>query len=411
MKNFSVAIISSGVGKTPEDIAYSFVFNEAYRLSRRGIDIHIARSRFESNSISYGMHYHGLRRMIDMRAIELFLHNFRVYPPISLLRNPAKIYWENLYALNVSRVIGRNNIDLIHAHFAYPEGLVGLLTKKATNKPLILTLHGYDILTEPDVGFGLRLSRRYDLIVKYVIKNADAVIVNSNAVYNEASKCGASKEKLHLIHLGVDLERFSPARDGEEIKKLKEELKVRDKYIIFTLKSHEPRYRIEDVIRAASIILKQRRDVVFLIGGQGSLKPYHEKLARELGISKHIIFLGKIPCNKLPLFYSMCDVFVNPALGEGFGIVTAEAMASGKPVIAVRRYGSIDLVSNYVNGFLVNPMNAEQIAEKILWLVSNPEEAKRMGMKGRKIVEEKFDIDKRIDRIISLYHRILEGRA
>lgn len=105
----------------------------------------------------------------------------------------------------------------------------------------------------------------------------------------------------------------------------------------------------------------------------------------------------------------MCDIFVNPALGEGFGMVTAEAMAMGKPVIAIKRYGSIDLISDYRNGFLVDPMNPRQIAEKILWLIEHPDEAKRMGINGRRIIEEKFDVKKRINKIINLYKRILNS--
>ena len=73
--------------------------------------------------------------------------------------------------------------------------------------------------------------------------------------------------------------------------------------------------------------------------------------------------------------------------------------------------GILDQIVDGYNGFLVQPRNPTEIAEKILWLISNPKEAKHMDMKGRKIIEEKFDIDKRIDRIISLYHRILEDRS
>jgi len=405
-KKLSVAIIAGYVGKSPEEVAYSFIFDEAYRLAQRGLNVHVVRSRIEEDSLSYGIHFHGIERRIDIQVLDLLLKNITNYPPISFLRNPKRLYWENLYALNVSRIIERSDVDLIHAHFAYPEGLVGLLTRRRIKKPLVITLHGYDILTEPDIGFGIRLSKRYDMIVKRVIKKADAIIVNSRAVYMEALRCGAPKRKLHLIPLGVDLKRFNPAIDSQELKK---ELQIEDKHVVFTLKAHEPRYRIEDLIRAAHIVLKRRRDVVFLIGGQGSLKTYHENLSRALGISDHVIFLGRIPYERLPLFYSVCDIFVNPALGEGFGIVTAEAMATGKPVIAVRRYGSIDLVLDYVNGFLVDPKKPKQIADKILWLIDNPEEARRMGMIGRKIVEEKFDISKRIDRLISLYHRVLEG--
>jgi len=103
----------------------------------------------------------------------------------------------------------------------------------------------------------------------------------------------------------------------------------------------------------------------------------------------------------------MWDTIPKRPLGEGFGIVTAEAMATGKPVIAVRRYGSIDLVSDYINGFLVDPKSPKQIAEKILWLIDNPKESKRMGMNGRKTVMDKFNLDKRIDKIVSLYKTLL----
>ncbi|MEM2178858.1 MAG: glycosyltransferase family 4 protein [Candidatus Methanomethylicaceae archaeon] len=221
-------------------------------------------------------------------------------------------------------------------------------------------------------------------------------------------KIWTSKEKLHLIPLGVDLEEFNLTKSRSS-EALKRRFGIQDKYIVFTLKAHEPRYRIEDVIKAASLVLKRRRDIVFLIGGQGSLKLYHKKLANVLGVSNNIIFLPKIPSKKLPLFYSMCDIFVNPALGEGFGMVTAEAMAMGKPVIAIKRYGSIDLISDYRNGFLVDPMNPRQIAEKILWLIEHPDEAKRMGINGRRIIEEKFDVKKRINKIINLYKRILNS--
>ena len=90
----------------------------------------------------------------------LALKNLRTYPPRALIRKPSIIYWENLFASNISRIIKKNNFDLIHAHFAYPEGLVGFLTKKKTKKSLIITVHGYDILVEKTVGYGVRLDKR-----------------------------------------------------------------------------------------------------------------------------------------------------------------------------------------------------------------------------------------------------------
>ena len=79
------------------------------------------------------------------------------------------------------RIIKKNNLDLIHAHFAYPEGFAGLIAKRETGKPLVVTLHGYDILKEPSVGYGLRLDRRLDSIIKKALRDADAVITASSA--------------------------------------------------------------------------------------------------------------------------------------------------------------------------------------------------------------------------------------
>jgi glycosyltransferase involved in cell wall biosynthesis len=407
MSQISVGVISPPIGTSPETVAYSFVFDEVYRLARRGLNVHVVWEFQGKTSLSYGMYFHGLPKLVDMHAVGSALIKLRLYPPISLLRKPATIYWENLRALNISKVIEDCRIDLVHAHFAYPEGFAAILAARSrARRPLIVTLHGNDILIEPTVNFGIRLSSRYDALVRKVIKEADALIVNSKSVYKEVLGIDACvKDKLHLISLGVDVNRFSPMVNGLLVR---QGLGIENKFIVFTLKNHEPRYRVEDVIRAAAIVTSHYDYVVFLVGGTGSLKNYHQSLSKKMTASSNIIFLDKIAYNDLPSYYAACDVFVNPALGEGFGIVTAEAMATGKPAVAVKRYGSIDLVSDGTNGFLVEPMSPQEIAKRIMYFVENPKEAKRMGMSGRKMVEETFNVENRIDKILLLYAELLE---
>lgn len=402
-KGLSVAVISGPVGKSPEDITYSFVFDEVYRLAQRGIEAHVIRSKIEKESISYGIHFHGIEKKIDFKAVGLSLRNMTMYPPISLLRNPISIYWENIYALNVSQVIERNDIDLIHAHFAYPEGFVGLLTKKRTGKPLIVTCHGYDILTEPSVKYGIRLSSRFHAIVSKVLNKADAVITASRATFNETTRAVEEPKKVYLIPNGIDIRRFNPNLDCSYIRK-KMGIDNHTK-VIFTLRGHEPQYGIEYLIRAVPIL--KRNDAIFVIGGEGSLRRYHERLAINLGIKEKTVFTGRIPRAEVPYYYAMSDIVVVPSLQEAFGLVVSEALACGKPVIGTKVGGIPDQIIDGYNGFLVKPKDPKEIAEKILWLIKHPDEAKRMGINGRKIVEKKFDIDKRIDQIISLYKMLL----
>jgi len=160
--------------------------------------------------MSYGIHFYGIEKKIDIQAAVLLLRNITSYPPISILRKPTRLYWENLYALNVSRVIERKNIDLIHAHFAYPEGLVGLLAKRRTRKPLIVTVHGYDINIVPEAGYGIRLNKKLDILVSTVLKRADAVICVSPEIWKKVLKLDMHKEKLFIVFNGVDLDLYRP---------------------------------------------------------------------------------------------------------------------------------------------------------------------------------------------------------
>ena len=400
MDKLSIAIISASVGKTPEYIPSSFVFDEAYRLAIKGINVHIIRNKIEKGSLSYGIHFHGIERKINFGTILLMLRKLPLYSKISFLST-------RVYSSNVSKVIESNGIDLIHAHFAHYEGLVGLLTKRVTGKPLIVTVHGYDILVEPSVGYGVRLSKRMDSIVRRVLNGADAVIAASKSAFNEASKIVNDVDKIYLIPNGVDLQKFNPGLDGQQIRK-KYALDRKYRYIILSLATHEPAYGVEYLIRAIPLITRKVKDVFFIVGGNGSLRKYHEQLAHELGVIQNVLFTGSIPRDKVSAFYAISDVIAVPLLQAGFSLVVTESMASGKPVVASEVGGIPDQIIDKYNGFLVKPRNAEAIAEKILFLYENPERALEMGRNGRKIAEEKFNIEKRVERIIDLYKKLCE---
>ena len=124
-----------------------------------------------------------------------------------------------------------------------------------------------------------------------------------------------------------------------------------------------------------------------------------------------IILTGEIPYSKVPFYYAMSDITVIPSLQEAFGLVVSEAMACGKPVIGSNVGGIPDQIVDGYNGFLVQPRNSGEIADRILWLIDHPKKLKSMGMNGRKIVEEKFDINKRIDKIVHLYEKLVNSKS
>jgi len=403
----NVLAVSAPVGRSPREIACSFVFDEVVRLAKRGLKVSVARFRFEGDAKACGVSFYDVLRS-QVFTLFLGLNKIAFFPINALLRSPFSLYSELLYSKHIEDLIKRLEPDLLHAHFAYPEGWAAYLAKVGLRQriPLVVTLHGYDILVEPSVGYGIRLSKRYETLVKKVLNAADAVIVASRAVFNEAASLVKDVGKIHLIPNGVDTKRFNPKLKGDAVKK---RFAIEDEQVIFTLRHHRPVYGISYLLLAAKLILDKRKDVAFIIGGDGPLLGYHKVLARRLGISSCVFFTGKIPREEVPLFYAASDVVVVPSLQEAWGLVATEAMACGKPVVASRVGGLPDQVIDGYNGFLVPPRDPKALADRILYLLENPSEAKRMGLNGRKLTVERFDIEKRVDKIVKLYQELVKG--
>ena len=411
-KRLSVAVISGRVGKSPREITRCFVFDEIYRLAGRGIEVHVIRSKMEKESMSYGIHFYGIERKIDIQAAALLLKNIANYPPISFLRNPKRLYWENLYALNVSRVIERNNIDLIHAHFAYPEGLVGLLAKRRTGKPLIVTVHGYDINIVPEIGYGIRLNKKLDILVRMVLKQADAIICVSPELRRKVLKLGVPKEKLFIVFNGIDLNLYRPPSEKEsnEINDIRRSLGVNeDDFLILNARHLRPVYGLEYLIKAARLVTENIKNVKFIIAGDGPLYKQLHNMVCCLGLEKNVRLIGLVPRFLMPKLMQASDIYVNTSLSDGMPPSLLEAIACGKPVISFDVGGARDIIDNNINGFLVPVKDYKMLASKIIYLLKNPHFMKNMGLKARKKAEDKFDINKRIDKITSIYEKIMEN--
>jgi glycosyltransferase involved in cell wall biosynthesis len=191
----------------------------------------------------------------------------------------------------------------------------------------VVTLHGYDILTEPTCNYGIRLYRRYDALVKKSPGQRRRHNCAKHRHIQGSSKIAKNPDRVHLIYNGVDTTRFHPSLDG---RKIRDQYDLHGKFVVFTARHHRCVYGLEYLIRSAPIVLKKRSDVVYIIGGDGLLRPHLINLAKALGVEKHIIFTGYISRDQLPHYYAASDVVVVPSLQEGWGLVVTEAMATGK---------------------------------------------------------------------------------
>jgi glycosyltransferase involved in cell wall biosynthesis len=128
--------------------------------------------------------------------------------------------------------------------------------------------------------------------------------------------------------------------------------------------------------------------------------------AEDLGCAEAVYWLGFR--EDIPQLLALTDVMVLPSKDEPFGIVLVEAMAAGKPVIATRTGGPLDIVTEGVTGLLVEAGDAGQLADAILQLLGDPERAAAMGRAGRKRAEEHFDISRVLTQLYDVYDKMLK---
>lgn len=146
----------------------------------------------------------------------------------------------------------------------------------------------------------------------------------------------------------------------------------------------------DTVIRALPSIAARVADVQYIIIGTGNDLERHKQLAREVGVSDRVHFLGTVDEATLRCCYKRCDVFVMPSAQEGFGFVYLEAMQYAKVVVAARSGGAPEVVQDQVTGRLVEYGNEDELAQALIELCLDPEKRTRLGSAGYQRLQERF---------------------
>lgn len=246
-------------------------------------------------------------------------------------------------------------------------------------------------------------SWRGHFLMKLFSKIADRVVGVSKSVTDEylTHQLKISSKKVTLINNGVALPREVSNTEVSEAK-IKWGIGEGDFVIGSTgrmlLDSHK---RFSDLIKAFAKFAEQKKDVKLLLIGDGPEKEGYEKLATELDISDKIIFTTYQ--SDVTLYYKMMDVFSLVSSREAFGLVLAEAMLNQLPVVATKVGGMKYIVDDRETGFLVNPYQTDEIAEKFELLYNDKNLCETLGRQGRQKALSEFTEENYTKRIEKLY--------
>ena len=240
---------------------------------------------------------------------------------------------------------------------------------------------------------------------KFCFKFVKRVVAVSKFVERRCAKIpGTNPQKVVLIYNGVNLNRFAPSTTTNGMKK-RFEIPSNNK-VITTIAHLIPEKGVDYFLEAAKILLASEKALIFLVVGEGSHIKKLLDLTNRLEINEHVRFLGIR--NDTDEILKVTDIFVCPSVwNEAFGLVIAEAMGCGKPVVASSVGGIPELIEDSITGILIPPARPKDLAEAILTLLQNNELALGMGQAGRKRTEEYFDLRMWVDKTIALYEECL----
>jgi glycosyltransferase involved in cell wall biosynthesis len=288
------------------------------------------------------------------------------------------------------KMLRRNGYDLVHAFFGFPSGW--LCYKTAGKLPYIISLRGSDV-----PGQNARLAFDYKLLgrlFKAVWNKASALIACSEGLKSRALRFLPSAE-IDVIPNGVDLERFFPSKTVRR----KDELKL------VTVGRLSGTKRIEMVICAVDIFIKQGYKVRFLIVGGGAEEKSLRQLIAEKNLAPFIKLTGRVEPEKMPDFYRDSDIYISATMQEGMSNAMLEAMASGLPIITTRCEGVDELIDK--NGVIVEQAGIEPIAEAIKKLADDNGAHEQMSIEARKKAEQ-FSWENAANNYLSCYRKILD---
>lgn len=347
-------------------------------LAEKGHDIHFITSSipFRLNTYHPNIHFHE----VEVNQYAVFKH-----PPYDLS-----------LASKIAEVAERENLDIIHAHYALPHAVCAYLAKQMLkrNIGIVTTLHGTDITV---LGYDPSLK---DLI-RFAIEASDRVTAVSSALAAETYDLIKPEKKIETIYNFID-ERVYLKKNTRSIKE-KYGISPDEKVVVHVSNFRKVK-RVQDVIHVFRNIVNQTKAKLLLVG-DGPEKSVACELVRKYGLENQVMLLGNQ--DRVEELYSISDVKLLLSEKESFGLVLLEAMACGVPCIGTNVGGIPEVIKNNVSGFLVDIGDIEDASAKALRILEDEQLSKQFTDAALHMLKNAFSSQK----IVSEYEQIYADLA
>jgi phosphatidylinositol alpha-1,6-mannosyltransferase len=380
-----ILIVTSNYPRWMGDTTTPFVHNFARELVKQNVQVRVL-----------APHYEGAKIKENIEGVEI--KRFRYWLPLSgqtvcyqggalgnlkksllnKLKLPILVLCE-LLALFKEVIIYKPN--WVNSHWLIPQGFVASIVCKLTGTKHVTTVHGGDV-------FALN-SNILLMFKRFVINTADKVTVNSSVTEAKVKQIAPiTATPIVRIPTGI---LPAPECSQEKVQTLRRSLQQspNEKLLLFVGRLSEEK-GVGDAIKVLKILHNKQRYYRLIIVGEGHDKLDFIALAKSLNIIEKVNFIGWVDSKDIYTYFRACDVFVGPSKQaesgwiEAQGLTFVEAMQVGCPVIGTNSGGIPDAVINGKTGWLVEPGNKNELADKIQWVLCHPIEVLEITKQARK---------------------------
>jgi len=306
------------------------------------------------------------------------------------------------YSVDAVKLLNEINLDIIHSHDPFSIGLFGMWVAKRKNIPYVHTYHTlypeyvhYIWETRFTKDLAKRLSRDF-------CNKCDLIVAPSTKIKKFLKNWGVMKP-IEIVPTGADIKDFYSSKNSVLVFRKKYKFSSKDKILIFVGRLGKEK-NIELLVK--SLKKAKTPDVKLFIAGNGPHKSTLERLIEKEGLKERVLLPGYLEKKEVVKAYKASSIFVFSSKTETQGLVIAEAMTAGLPIVAVNDLAIADAVKNSHNGFLVKS-NPQEFASKIDQILSDKKLYRKMSKNSTALAKE-ISAEKQAKKLEKIYKELLK---
>ncbi len=349
-------------------------------LAENGHEIHFISSSlpFRLNRMYHNVYYH---------QVEVNQYSVFQYPPYDIA-----------LASKMAEVINREELDLLHVHYAIPHAVCAILAKQMSGRDvkIVTTLHGTDITV---LGYDPSLTDA----IRFGIEKSDIVTAVSKSLISQTYDLINPDKTIETVYNFIDERVYKRSNSSH----LKDEYGILpEEKVVIHVSNFRPVKRVQDVVRTFEKITKGIPAKLLLVG-DGPEMTVVCKLVKKLNIEDKVLFLGKQ--DSVEELYSISDLMLLLSEKESFGLVALEAMACGVPCIGTNVGGIPEVIDHGLSGYICELGDIEDMSEKAIDLLQNSMKHQQFSEASVSLVREKFQATTIVKQYEDLYKSLLQS--